>query len=57
VAFHGVDDRQPRGPETVDQALYRRHDQLDPRYVVAEALAEASRLREIALHVDDDQCQ
>ncbi len=33
----------------------RRHDGLEQRDVVAEALAEAAGLDEVALHVDDDE--
>ncbi len=55
VAFHGVDHRQAGGAEAVDQLLHRRHDRRDAADVVAEARAEAARLGEVALHVDDDQ--
>ena len=55
VAFHRVDHRQAGGAKPLDQPLHRRHDRRDPADVVAEARAEAARLGEVALHVDDDQ--
>jgi hypothetical protein len=51
-----VDHRQAGGAESLDQPFHRRHDRHHPADIVAEAGAEAARLGEVALHVDDDQC-
>ena len=55
VAFAGVDHRQPGGPPRGEQRLVRLDGAAELRDVVAEHLAEAARLEEIALHVDDEQ--
>ena len=46
---------QPCCAEQPDQPRRRRDDRLQPRHVVAERVAEAARLDEVALHVDDDE--
>ena len=55
MAFLGVDDRQPAARKAADQPPDGRHDRREPVHVVAEALAEAAGLDEVALHVDDDE--
>jgi hypothetical protein len=50
-----VDHRHPRLAEAGDETANRRNDRAEAGDVVAEALAEAAGLDEIALHVDHDQ--
>ena len=55
VAFAGVDHQQARGAGGIEHRTDRRDRGAEPRHVIAERLAEAARLQEIALHVDDDE--
>src|SRR5271170_5339367 len=50
-----MQDRPLLGAKERDQLGDRRHDLRDRRQIVAERLAEAARLDEVALHVDDDE--
>ena len=45
----------PARARRVEHALGRRDGAPQQRHVVAERLAEATRIDEVALHVDDDQ--
>ena len=56
VALAGVDDQhaRPRG-QRVEHPRGRRDGAPQQRHVVAERLAEATRVDEVALHVDHDQ--
>jgi hypothetical protein len=55
MRFAGVNHRHGMTTAPVEQAAHRGHDGRQQRHVVAQRLAEAARLDEIALHVDDDQ--
>jgi hypothetical protein len=55
VAFAGVDDRQAGGTEGVHEPAQGGHDRLQAGDIVAERVAEAAGLDEVALHVDEDQ--
>ena len=55
VAFARVDDHHAHAARRLEHAPARRDHRLQRRDVVAERLAEAAGLDEIALHVDDDQ--
>ena len=55
VAFLRVNHGNTRGAEAFDQPRDRRNDRLQQADVVAETRAEAARLDEVALHVDDDE--
>ena len=45
----------PCGARGVEQRRAGRDRRGEQRHVVAERLAEAARLEEVALHVDDDE--
>ena len=55
VAFAGVNDQHPDAPRRLEDILAGTDGGLQPGDVVAESRAEAARLEEIALHVDDHQ--
>jgi len=55
MAFARVDDGQARLAKAFDQPARRRHYGGEAGDVVAEAGAEAARLDEVPLHVDDDE--
>ena len=55
MALARVHDRQAGGAPRGEQRLVRLDGAAQLRDVVAEHLAEAARLEEIALHVDDEQ--
>src|SRR4051812_2952292 len=55
MTFAGVDDRQPGRAPRRHQGRQRLDRPTQLGHVVAEALAEAARQQEVALHVDDDQ--
>ena len=55
VAFTRVDDRQAVTPERHEHPARRRHRAAKVPDVVAQHLAEAAALEEVALHVDDEQ--
>ena len=50
-----VDHQQAETTRGVEHRAARRDGRSQQRHVVAEGLAEAARLQEVALHVDDDQ--
>ena len=55
VAFAGVDDQNAGRARGRQHRLQRRDRGLEQAHVVAERFAEAARLQEVALHVDDDE--
>ena len=55
MAFARVDDEEIGGARGVEHRLGRRDRALEQRDIVAERFAEAARLEEVALHVDDEQ--
>jgi hypothetical protein len=55
VAFAGMDHQHVDGARRREHRLAGRDRAREQRDIVAERLAEAARLEEIALHVDDDQ--
>ena len=55
MALARVDDQQPGGAPRRQQSPVRLDRAAQLRHVVAEHLAEAAGLEEIALHVDDQQ--
>jgi hypothetical protein len=55
VALAGVDHHHPHRARDVEHAPARRDHRLQRRDIVAERLAEAAGLDEVALHVDDDE--
>lgn len=55
VAFAGMDDENAGAPRGGQDVSARSHSALEARNIVAEGSAEASRLQEIPLHIDNDQ--
>src|SRR5262249_25814842 len=55
VTFARVNDLHAHASRSVEHALARRDHRLQRRDVVAQRFAEAARLDEVALHVDDDE--
>jgi hypothetical protein len=55
VPLARVDHQHAGAPRGVEHALAGRDDGLQRRDIVAERFAEAARLHEIALHVDDEE--
>ena len=55
MAFARVDDQYAQAARGTEHVAARPDRGLQLRHVVAERFAEAARLQEIALHVDDNQ--
>jgi len=55
MAFARVQHGDPTTARPVEQRAHRGHDGAETPDVVAECLAEAPWLDEVALHIDDDQ--
>ena len=55
MALAGVDHGPALLPGQVDQRRDGRHDGFEQRDIIAEGMAEAAGLNEIALHVDHDE--
>ena len=55
VTFAGVDDEHSGGSGGLEDAPRRLNGTSQQRDVVAERLAESTRIDEVALHVDDQQ--
>jgi hypothetical protein len=55
VALTGVDHDDPGAPRRLEHPSDRLDRRAQQRDVVAEQLAEAARLDEVALHVDDQE--
>ena len=55
MPFAGVNDQHAEAAGGVEHLPARIDRGLQPGNVIAQCFAEASRLEEIALHVDDDK--
>ena len=55
MAFARMDDQHPHFAGGLEHIADGLHRSLEQRYIVTERGAEAARLQEVALHVDDDE--
>jgi hypothetical protein len=55
VTFACVDHQKPASPSGIEHNPARFDRNSKTGYIIAERFAEATRLEEIALHVDDDK--